>query len=80
MTFIRNCRTPTLILHGANDSGVPVGQGHEFFTGLKAIGVEAEMVVYPREAHAIRERAHQEDLQNRVIAWFYRHLKLHVNI
>ncbi len=75
MTFIRNCRTPTLILHGANDSGVPVGQGHEFFTGLKAIGVEAEMVVYPREGHTIRERAHQEDLQNRVLAWFDRHLK-----
>jgi dipeptidyl aminopeptidase/acylaminoacyl peptidase len=75
ITFIRNCRTPTLILHGANDSGVPVGQGHEFFTGLKAIGVEAEMVVYPREGHTIRERAHQEDLQNRVLAWFDRHLK-----
>jgi dipeptidyl aminopeptidase/acylaminoacyl peptidase len=75
ITFIRNCRTPTLILHGANDFGVPAGQGHEFFTGLKAIGAEAEMVVYPREAHAIRERAHQEDLQNRVLAWFDRHLK-----
>src|SRR6266542_3476048 len=34
--LIRNCRTPTLILHGANDSGVPVRQGHEFFTGLTA--------------------------------------------
>jgi dipeptidyl aminopeptidase/acylaminoacyl peptidase len=75
ITFIRNCRTPTLILHGANDSGVPVGQGREFFTGLEAIGVEAEMVVYPREGHSIRERAHQEDLQNRVLAWFDRHLK-----
>lgn len=75
ITFIRNCRTPTLVLHGANDSGVPVGQGHEFFTGLKAIGVEAEMVVYPREGHPIRERAHQEDLQNRALAWFDRHLK-----
>lgn len=75
ITFIRNCRTPTLILHGANDSGVPVGQGYEFFIGLKAMGVETEMVVYPREGHSIRERGHQEDLQNRILAWFDSHLK-----
>ena len=75
IAFIRNCRTPTLVLHGANDAGVPVGQGYEFYTGLTAMGVEAEMVVYPREGHTIRERAHQEDLQNRVLAWFDRHVK-----
>ncbi len=75
ITFIRDCRTPTLILHGANDAGVPVGQGSEFFTALKALGVETEMVIYPREAHSIRERAHQEDLQTRLLAWFDHHLK-----
>ena len=75
ITFIRSCRTPTLVLHGANDAGVPVAQGSEFYTGLKAMGVEAEMVVYPREGHGIRERGHREDLQNRVVAWFDRHLK-----
>ncbi|MFY9550923.1 MAG: S9 family peptidase [Thermoanaerobaculia bacterium] len=75
ITFIRNCRTPTLVLHGENDSGVPIGQGYEFYTGLKEIGVEAELVVYPREGHSIQERGHQEDLQHRVLAWFDRHLK-----
>ena len=39
------------------------------------MGVETEMVVYPREGHTIRERGHQEDLQNRVLAWFDSHLK-----
>ena len=75
IAFIRNCRTPTLVLHGVNDGGVPVGQAYEFRTGLKAMGVETEMVVYPREGHTIRERGHQEDLQNRVLAWFDSHLK-----
>ena len=49
-------------------------QAYEFHTGLKAMGVETEMVVYPREGHTIRERGHQEDLQNRVLAWLDRHL------
>ena len=73
--FIRSCKTPTLILHGANDQGVPVSQGYELYTALQKLGVESEMVVYPREGHSIRERGHQEDLQKRVLAWFDRHLQ-----
>ncbi|MGH7495177.1 MAG: S9 family peptidase, partial [bacterium] len=36
ITFIRNCRTPTLVIHGIGDEGVPVGQGYEFYNGLRA--------------------------------------------
>jgi dipeptidyl aminopeptidase/acylaminoacyl peptidase len=75
ITFIRNCRTPTLLIHGINDGGVPVGQAYEFHTGLRDVGVETEMVVYPRERHSIQEYAHQLDLQKRVVAWFDKHLK-----
>jgi dipeptidyl aminopeptidase/acylaminoacyl peptidase len=75
ITFIRNCRTPTLLLHGINDRGVPVGQAYEFYRGLKDVGVETEMVVYPREGHSIQEYSHQLDVQKRVVAWFDKHLK-----
>ena len=75
ITLIRNCRTPTLLLHGIDDGGVPVGQAYEFYTGLKDVGVETEMVVYPREGHTIREYSHQLDVQKRVLAWFNKHLK-----
>lgn len=75
ITLIRNCRTPTLLIHGINDQGVPVGQAYEFYRGLKDVGVETEMVVYPREGHAIQEYGHQLDLQKRVMAWFDKHLK-----
>jgi dipeptidyl aminopeptidase/acylaminoacyl peptidase len=75
ITFVRNCRTPTLLIHGINDSGVPVGQAYEFYTGLKDAGVETELVIYPREGHSLQEYAHQLDVQRRVIAWFDKHLK-----
>jgi dipeptidyl aminopeptidase/acylaminoacyl peptidase len=75
ITFIRNCRTPTLLLHGVNDRGVPVGQAYEFYRGLKDVGVETELVVYPREGHNIQEYAHQLDIQRRVVAWFDKYLK-----
>lgn len=75
ITLIRNCRTPTLLIHGIRDGGVPVGQAYEFYNGLKDVGVETEMVVYPREGHNIQEYAHQLDVQKRVLAWFDKHLK-----
>ncbi len=75
ITLIRNCRTPTLLIHGIGDRGVPVGQAYEFYTGLKDVGVETEMVVYPREGHTIQENAHQLDIQKRVMAWFDKFLK-----
>ena len=75
ITLIRNCRTPTLLIHGIRDGGVPVGQAYEFYNGLKDVGVETELVVYPREGHSIQEYAHQLDVQKRVLAWFDKHLK-----
>ncbi len=75
ITFIRNCRTPTLLLHGELDQGVPVGQAYEFYTGLKDAGVETELVIYPRERHNIQEYSHRIDVQKRMLAWFDKHLK-----
>lgn len=75
ITFIKNCKTPTLLLHGELDAGVPVGQAYEFYNGLKDAGVEAELVIYPRERHNIQEYSHRLDLQKRMLAWFDKHLK-----
>jgi dipeptidyl aminopeptidase/acylaminoacyl peptidase len=75
MTFLQNCQTPSLVLHGEADERVPVSQGWEFYNGLKMLGVPAEMVVYPREHHGFKERAHQVDLLKRVLAWYDKYLK-----
>jgi dipeptidyl aminopeptidase/acylaminoacyl peptidase len=71
---IRNATTPTLILYGADDARVPPSQGSELYEGLKAVGCEAELVLYPREAHTVVERAHQRDLVERVIGWYDRYV------
>ncbi|MFC5826289.1 prolyl oligopeptidase family serine peptidase [Nonomuraea insulae] len=67
-------RTPVLILHGEDDTNVPVGQATYFHRALRRFGVEHEFVVYPREGHAIRERGHQLDVLRRTRAWFDRWL------
>ena len=75
MTFLQNCKTPSLVLHGEADERVPTSQGWEFYNGLKMLGVPAEMVAYPREHHGFKERAHQIDLLTRILAWYDKYLK-----
>jgi len=72
---LKNAKTPTLILQGDADKTDPLGQSQELYRGLKRYGVEAEMVVYPREPHGFREEKHLLDRLNRILAWYDKHLK-----
>jgi len=74
MTFLQNCNTPSLVVHGDADLRVPISQGWEFYNGLKMLGRTAEMVIYPREAHGFKEQLHQQDLLKRILAWYDRYL------
>jgi dipeptidyl aminopeptidase/acylaminoacyl peptidase len=74
MTHIDNVTTPTLILHGANDDRVPVGQAQELFRGLKDRGKPTELVFYPREGHGITEYYHQQDRLTRIQRWVTSHV------
>jgi len=75
VTFVKNVRTPTLLLNGEEDTTDPVGQVQQFYRGLKRYKVESELIIYPREGHGIREERHQLDVLNRMIGWFQKYLK-----
>lgn len=75
ITFIKNARTPTLILQGEDDVTDPIGQSQQLYRGLKRYNVETQFVLYPREGHGFREEKHQLDVLNRIVEWFDRHLK-----
>jgi dipeptidyl aminopeptidase/acylaminoacyl peptidase len=73
-THLKNAKTPTLILQGDADTTDPPGQSEELYRGLKHYGVEAELVLYPREPHGLREEKHLLDRLNRILAWYDKHL------
>ena len=75
ISFASRIRTPVLILHGAEDTNVPLGQAVYFHRALRHFGAEHEFVIYPREGHSIRERNHQLDVLRRTRAWFDRWLR-----
>jgi dipeptidyl aminopeptidase/acylaminoacyl peptidase len=74
ISFASKIRTPVLIMHGEDDTNVPLGQAIYFHRALSQYGAEHELVVYPREGHGLAERNHQRDLLLRTRAWFDRWL------
>jgi dipeptidyl aminopeptidase/acylaminoacyl peptidase len=65
--------TPTMLMHGENDSDVPIAEAEQYFVALKDVGVETVFVRYPREGHGIREAGHVVDSLNRSISWYDKH-------
>jgi dipeptidyl aminopeptidase/acylaminoacyl peptidase len=75
ITFIKEAKTPTLILVGAEDGECPVPQSYEFWHALKTLGVQTQLVVYPGEGHLMMRPKDQDDVIKRMIAWFDKHLQ-----
>jgi dipeptidyl aminopeptidase/acylaminoacyl peptidase len=75
INFIKNAKTPALLLVGDSDGEVPAPQSWEFWHALKTLGVETKLVVYEHEGHAFAKPAHQRDLIARTVAWFDAHLR-----
>jgi dipeptidyl aminopeptidase/acylaminoacyl peptidase len=73
--YVRNVKTPTLILQGDADTVDPLGQSQELYRGLKRYGVETELVVYPREPHGFHEEKHLLDRLNRIVAWYDKYMR-----
>lgn len=75
MLYVKNIKTPTLILHGAADLRVPISQSQELYSSLKRQGVATEMVVYPRTLHLVDEPKFILDYGSRTCNWFHKYLK-----
>lgn len=67
--------TPTLVMGGDADMNVPILGGEQLYQGLKRLGRETELVIYPGETHSIRRPSFQQDRFERYIAWYEKYLK-----
>jgi dipeptidyl aminopeptidase/acylaminoacyl peptidase len=74
IAFIKNVKTPTLILVGEQDAEAPPPQSFEFWHALKELGVPTKLVVYPGEGHMFANPVHLRDKAKRTLAWFDHYL------
>jgi dipeptidyl aminopeptidase/acylaminoacyl peptidase len=74
INFVKNVKTPTLVVVGERDGECPAPQSFEFWHALKSLGVETQLVVYPDEGHRISKPEHRRDITRRMVGWFAQHL------
>lgn len=68
--FVKNVKTPTLVLVGERDAECPAPQSYEFWHALRALGVKTQLVVYGGEGHMFVDPKNKRDLEERTLAWF----------
>ena len=67
-------KTPLLVMHGANDTNVPVVEAEQVVAALKKRGVPVEYVLFPDEGHGWRKQANRVKSTVTLAAFFAKHL------
>ena len=74
INFIKQTKSPTLIVVGDRDAECPAPQSFEYWHALRAQGVPTSLVVYPNEGHHFVDPEHQRDVLQRALLWFEKYL------
>ncbi|MEM9493992.1 MAG: prolyl oligopeptidase family serine peptidase, partial [Myxococcota bacterium] len=69
-----NATTPTLILHGRNDTRVPFLNGVVLYRALVDVGCPVRFFAYPGAGHGISEPAHIVHMMRQWALWYERYL------
>jgi dipeptidyl aminopeptidase/acylaminoacyl peptidase len=78
ITYVKNVKTPLLIIHSENDYRCPMEQGEQLFIALKKLGRTVEFVRFPEEPHGLSRTGkpkHRVERLQHIVRWFDRYLK-----
>ena len=67
--------TPILLIHGTKDVNVPTAQSIQFYTALKLLGKEAELVFVKDSDHTVTDYHLRILWNNTILAYFAKYLK-----
>lgn len=74
--YVKQAKTPLLIMHGKDDPRVHPTQSMELFRFLKVLNqTPVRLVLYPGEGHGNRKAAARYDYNLRMLQWFNHYLK-----
>lgn len=68
-------KVPILLIHGTKDVNVPTGQSIQFYTALKLLGKDAELVFVKDADHAVVDYNQRILWNNTILAYFAKYLK-----
>lgn len=73
--FIKNWKTPMLVVHGMKDFRIPYAQGLGTFTALQRKGIPSKLLVFPDENHWVLRPANSLLWHETVLGWLDQWLK-----
>ena len=68
-------RTPTLFLVGQDDFNVPLAGSEQMYQALRSLGVDTQLVIYPKQFHGITIPSYRIDRMQRYLDWYAKYLK-----
>ncbi len=77
LTYAPKVKTPLMLVHSMEDYRCPMVEGLEFYTALKKLGKEAELVLFPGENHdlsRVGKPKHRAARLGHYVRWFDAHL------
>jgi dipeptidyl aminopeptidase/acylaminoacyl peptidase len=74
LTYIKNARTPTLVLVGERDGEAPPAQSIQFWHALKELSVPTKLVIYADEGHSFLKQDDRIDVTLRTLQWSDTHM------
>jgi dipeptidyl aminopeptidase/acylaminoacyl peptidase len=78
ITYVKNIKTPLMIMHSENDLRCPIEQAEQLFTILRLLKRDVEFVRFPAESHELSRSGspiHRVQRFEIVLDWFDRKLK-----
>ena len=74
ITYIKQVKTPTLVVVGDRDGECPAPQSYEFWHALRDEHVPTQLVIYANEGHGFVDPAHRRDVMYRTVEWFEKYM------
>ena len=71
---IDRVKTPTLVLHGVNDTNVPVVEAEQVVESLRKRGIPVEYVLFPDEGHGFYKTQNRIRAAVAIVEWFVQYL------
>jgi len=75
LTRIDRVKAPTIVLHGANDTNVPVIEAEQVVENLRKRNVPVEYVLFPDEGHGWRKTPNRIRSTVSIVKFFEKYLK-----
>jgi dipeptidyl aminopeptidase/acylaminoacyl peptidase len=73
--YVKDFKTPTLIIHNELDFRVPVNEGMNLFTALQRKGIPSKFLYFPDEGHWVLKPQNSELWHQTVFGWLAEYLK-----